>query len=444
MRNITFMGTGYVGLVSGACLASLGHHVHGFDIDAVKINNLKNGIIPIYEDGLENVIKENIAQKRIGFGHDIKQALDNCDAVFIAVGTPQGDDGRADMTYYQSAIKMIGEYSVGDLVIINKSTVEVGTAQWAHDYLTKHHPNKKFYMVSNPEFLREGSAIGDFMNSDRVVLGFDKASNGEYAHNIMRDIYVPLCAPKNIPIVETDWQTAELIKYSANSFLAVKIAFINQMADLCAKANADGQLLAHAIGLDKRIGEKFLQIGPGYGGSCFPKDTNAIVNIAKDNFDHELTIIQSAIDANKNRKENLANYVIEITQQQKPDNDIYRVAILGLSFKANTDDVRESSAIAMIEILHQHGFTITAHDPIAIANMQQEIGIVHHINWCDDIIETITNKDAVVIMTEWQDYINLTADDFKKAAPNAIIFDFRNIYDKRIMLNANINYHYLG
>jgi UDPglucose 6-dehydrogenase len=439
MVKICFMGTGYVGLVSGVCLASLGHDVCCFDIDEAKINHLNNGQIPIYEPGLEFLVNHEVGQGRLRFSSDITDALQKAEAIFIAVGTPQGEDGRANMQYYHEAIKMIAQYGNDKAVIVNKSTVAVGTAQSAQEYLHQHDAHKNFYIVSNPEFLREGMAIDDFLNTDRVVLGFssDDAEADSHARNIMQQIYQPLRA-RHIPIVSTNWQTAELIKYSANAFLAVKIAYINQMADLCEKIDANIDDLSYAMGLDKRIGERFLQVSPGYGGSCFPKDTAAIAMIG-DDYDVSLDLIKTAISSNDERKINLAHKAHNIINQNEAN-----IAILGLAFKANTDDMRESASITMIEILAQYGHHITLHDPIAIEQAKKHIPASGHMRYCVDLEEALENQDAIIIMTEWQDYRDLKADDFIEKNNQLKLLDFRNIYDKNKMRKAGIAYYALG
>ena len=356
--NITMLGTGYVGLVSGTCFSEFGFDVCCVDKDKHKINNLKNDIIPIYEPGLQNLVKKNKNSGRLSFSNDIDQNIKKADIVFIAVGTPsRRGDGHADLTYVYEAAEKIAKNLDGYTVIVNKSTVPVGTGAEVKNIIKKINPNALFDVVSNPEFLREGNAIEDFMRPDRVVVGIET----EKANQLMSIIYKPLYLIET-PILFTDLNTAELIKYSANAFLAVKISYINQMSDLCEKVGADVHDVAKGIGLDKRIGSKFLHPGPGYGGSCFPKDTLALVQTAKE-YDLNLSLVETVVKYNKQRKSDMADKIIEAFNNNCQNK---KISILGLSFKPETDDMRDSPSLDIIPILKEKGFVISVFDPVAM------------------------------------------------------------------------------
>ncbi len=413
--NITILGTGYVGLVSGTCFSEFGFDVCCVDKDKDKINNLKNDIIPIYEPGLQNLVKKNKNSGRLSFSNDIDQNIKKADIVFIAVGTPsRRGDGRADLTYVYEAAEKIAKNLDGYTVIVNKSTVPVGTGAEVKNIIKKINPDALFDVVSNPEFLREGNAIEDFMRPDRVVVGIET----EKAKQLMSIIYKPLYLIET-PILFTDLNTAELIKYSANAFLAVKISYINQMSDLCEKVGADVHDVAKGIGLDKRIGSKFLHPGPGYGGSCFPKDTLALVQTAKD-YDSNLSLVETVVQYNKQRKSDMANKIIEAFNNNCQNK---KISILGLSFKPETDDMRDSPSLDIIPILKEKGFDISVFDPVA---MDEAKKLLKNIEFSNSIDECLQDSDGLVILTEWNEFRSLSATRLKKVMKGNILIDLRN------------------
>ena len=413
--NITMLGTGYVGLVSGTCFSEFGFDVCCIDKDKDKINNLKNDIIPIYEPGLQNLVKKNKNSGRLSFSNDIDQNIKKADIVFIAVGTPScRGDGHADLTYVYEAAEKIAKNLDGYTVIVNKSTVPVGTGAEVKNIIKKINPDALFDVVSNPEFLREGNAIEDFMRPDRVVVGIET----EKAKQLMSIIYKPLYLIET-PILFTDLNTAELIKYSANAFLAVKISYINQMSDLCEKVGADVHDVAKGIGLDKRIGSKFLHPGPGYGGSCFPKDTLALVQTAKE-YDSNLSIVETVVQYNKQRKSDMADKIIEAFNNNCQNK---KISILGLSFKPETDDMRDSPSLDIIPILKEKGFDISVFDPVA---MDEAKKILKNIEFSNNIEECLQDSDGLVILTEWNEFRGLSATRLKKVMKGNILIDLRN------------------
>jgi UDPglucose 6-dehydrogenase len=409
------LGTGYVGLVSGTCFSEFGFDVCCIDKDKDKINNLKNDIIPIYEPGLQNLVKKNKNSGRLSFSNDIDQNIKKADIVFIAVGTPsRRGDGHADLTYVYEAAEKIAKNLDGYTVIVNKSTVPVGTGAEVKNIIKKINPDALFDVVSNPEFLREGNAIEDFMRPDRVVVGIET----EKAKQLMSIIYKPLYLIET-PILFTDLNTAELIKYSANAFLAVKISYINQMSDLCEKVGADVHDVAKGIGLDKRIGSKFLHPGPGYGGSCFPKDTLALVQTAKE-YDSNLSIVETVVQYNKQRKSDMADKIIEAFNNNCQNK---KISILGLSFKPETDDMRDSPSLDIIPILKEKGFDISVFDPVA---MDEAKKILKNIEFSNNIEECLQDSDGLVILTEWNEFRGLSATRLKKVMKGNILIDLRN------------------
>ena len=413
--NITMLGTGYVGLVSGTCFSEFGFDVCCVDKDKDKINNLKNDIIPIYEPGLQNLVKKNKNSGRLSFSNDIDQNIKKADIVFIAVGTPsRRGDGHADLTYVYEAAEKIAKNLDGYTVIVNKSTVPVGTGVEVKNIIKKINPNALFDVVSNPEFLREGNAIEDFMRPDRVVVGIET----EKAKQLMSIIYKPLYLIET-PILFTDLNTAELIKYSANAFLAVKISYINQMSDLCEKVGADVHDVAKGIGLDKRIGSKFLHPGPGYGGSCFPKDTLALVQTAKE-YDLNLSLVETVVEYNKQRKSDMADKIIEAFNNNCQNK---KISILGLSFKPETDDMRDSPSLDIIPILKEKGFDISVFDPVA---MDEAKKLLKNIEFSNNIEECLQDSDGLVILTEWNEFRGLSATRLKKVMKGNILIDLRN------------------
>jgi len=427
--KITIIGSGYVGLVSGICFAKIGHEVICVDKDESKISKLKSGVIPIFEPGLEELLSETLQAKRISFTANLKDALRDSAAIFIAVGTPQDEDGSADLSYVLGAAKEIAELSDSYKLIITKSTVPAGTGEKIKNLVKKINPQLDFAVASNPEFLREGAAIDDFMNPDRIVVGV----LDEKSKNIFAEIYQTFPKEK---LVTTDIVTAELIKYASNSFLATKISFINEMADLCEIVGGDIKQLSGAMGLDSRIGEKFLNPGPGFGGSCFPKDIMAILNVAKEN-NVKLSLIDSVVTSNKQRK---IKMVEKITAALDGKIENKKIALLGLAFKANTDDIRYSPAITIAKELLIKGAKISATDPEAIENSKREFTEFKNISFFADAYEAITDADLIVIATEWKNYREL---DFTKIKTKKIV-DLRNLFDAKEMKKSGFEYHYVG
>ena len=431
--NITMLGTGYVGLVSGTCFSEFGFDVCCVDKDKDKINNLKNDIIPIYEPGLQNLVKKNKNSGRLSFSNDIDQNIKKADIVFIAVGTPsRRGDGHADLTYVYEAAEKIAKNLDGYTVIVNKSTVPVGTGAEVKNIIKKINPDALFDVVSNPEFLREGNAIEDFMRPDRVVVGIET----EKAKQLMSIIYKPLYLIET-PILFTDLNTAELIKYSANAFLAVKISYINQMSDLCEKVGADVHDVAKGIGLDKRIGSKFLHPGPGYGGSCFPKDTLALVQTAKE-YDLNLSLVETVVQYNKQRKSDMADKIIEAFNNNCQNK---KISILGLSFKPETDDMRDSPSLDIIPILKEKGFDISVFDPVA---MDEAKKLLKNIEFSNNIEECLQDSDGLVILTEWNEFRSLSATRLKKVMKGNILIDLRNSLNPDSFQKSGFNLIQLG
>ena len=431
--NITILGTGYVGLVSGTCFSEFGFDVCCVDKDKDKINNLKNDIIPIYEPGLQNLVKKNKNSGRLTFSNDIDQNIKKADIVFIAVGTPsRRGDGHADLTYVYEAAEKIAKNLDGYTVIVNKSTVPVGTGAEVKNIIKKINPDALFDVVSNPEFLREGNAIEDFMRPDRVVVGIETKK----AKQLMSIIYKPLYLIET-PILFTDLNTAELIKYSANAFLAVKISYINQMSDLCEKVGADVHDVAKGIGFDKRIGSKFLHPGPGYGGSCFPKDTLALVQTAKE-YDLNLSLVETVVQYNKQRKSDMADKIIEAFNNNCQNK---KISILGLSFKPETDDMRDSPSLDIIPILKEKGFDISVFDPVA---MDEAKKLLKNIEFSNNIEECLQDSDGLVILTEWNEFRGLSATRLKKVMKGNILIDLRNSLNPDSFKKSGFNLIQLG
>ncbi len=431
--KITVIGTGYVGLVSGVCFAKLGHNVICVDKDESKISKLLQGEIPIYEPQLKELLAQVSDNKKITFSTDLASALKESSVVFIAVGTPQDEDGSADLSYVMAAAQEIARFSTDYKLIVTKSTVPVKTGEKLREVISKANPSLDFSVASNPEFLREGCAIDDFMNPDRIVIGVDD----EKSQEILCEIYAKFPREK---IVISDVITAEMIKYASNSFLATKISFINEMADLCEKTGANIKNLASAMGLDSRIGDKFLNVGPGFGGSCFPKDIMAIVNIAREN-DVELSLIESVIDSNKDRQQKMAIKIL----QELGDAKGKKIALLGLAFKANTDDIRYSPAILIAQNLLEKGVKINANDPQAIENSQKELSkFGDDIQFFHDVYEALQGVDLIVIATEWNEYKTLDFAKVKNIVKHKKIVDLRNILDEKTVKDQGFSYNYIG
>lgn len=428
--HIAVIGTGYVGLVSGACFAEFGVEVTCVDVDETKIENLKKGIIPIYEPGLENIVIKNHKAGRLHFTTDIKSAVEQALVIFLAVGTPPQEDGSPNMSYYYQAAKDIAEAMNGYKVLVTKSTVPVGTGKKLREYVSEHQKTKtNFGVASNPEFLREGAAIADFMRPDRVVIG----SNEEDAIAIMKDLYRPLYLIET-PIVITSLEAAELTKYAANAFLATKISFINEIANLCDKIGCDVHDVAKGMGMDKRIGGKFLHPGPGFGGSCFPKDTRALASVAKE-FGSETLIVDSVIEVNQRQR--LA--MIPKIEQIVGDFSGKKIGVLGLSFKPETDDMRESPAIEIIKEIQKRGATVKAFDPVAMEEAKHSLP---DIEYAADEYAAIEGVDALVIVTEWNQFRALDMNRVKKLLNAPKIIDLRNIYEPKEM--KELGFEYVG
>ena len=431
--RVVIVGAGYVGLVSGVCFADFGHQVICVDKDCEKIKKLKKSIVPIYEPGLEQLISKNVKAGRLSFTTNLKSAMKEASVVFIAVGTPaRRGDGHADLTYVFEASEEIGRSIDEYTVIVTKSTVPVGTGDKVERIISKFHSTEKFSVVSNPEFLREGAAIEDFKRPDRVVLGV----HDKRAEDTMRALYRPLNL-NEVPIIVTSRRTSELIKYAANSYLATKITFINEISDLCEEVGANVQEVAKGIGLDNRIGSKFLHVGPGYGGSCFPKDTLALTQTAKE-AKVPLSIINSVVKANESRKLNMAKKVIRILGG---DINGKTIAILGLSFKPNTDDMRDAPSLTIIPFLQEKGAKIRVYDPQA---MTEASHLLKNVNFTKNPYDCVKEADALVIITEWDEFRALDIDRIKNELKLANIIDLRNIYKPKTMKLKKINYHSLG
>jgi len=431
--RIAVIGTGYVGLVSGACFSEFGVDVTCVDVDSAKIARLERGQMPIYEPGLEQVVATNRAAGRLSFTSDLAGAVAGADAVFIAVGTPsRRGDGHADLSYVFAAAEEIAASLAGYTVVVTKSTVPVGTGRKVAEIVRRKRPDAQFDVASNPEFLREGSAIQDFMRPDRVVIGAESAR----ARAVLRELYRPLYLIET-PVLFTALETAELIKYAANAFLATKIAFINEVADLCEKVGADVQDVARGIGLDGRIGRKFLHAGPGFGGSCFPKDCLALVRTAQE-AGSPLGIVETVVEGNDRRKERMAGRVIAALGGSVAGKT---VACLGLTFKPNTDDMRESPSLAIVPALMQAGAAVRAYDPEGMAEARKLLpGAV----FCSSAYEAMAGADALVIVTEWNAFRALDLARVKALLATPVIVDLRNIYKPADMAAAGFFYHSIG
>lgn len=432
--KITVIGSGYVGLVSGACFSDFGHEVICLDNDKKKIENLKKGIIPIYEPGLDELVLKNIKSGRLQFSTRMKESVEDADAVFIAVGTPTArrGDGYADLSYVYAVAKEIAPFLKGYTVIVDKSTVPVGTAKQVKRIIKETNPKADFDVASNPEFLREGAAIHDFMRPDRVVVGVENKKAGK----IMKEIYKPLYLIET-PIVFTNLQTAELIKYASNGFLATKISFVNEIANLCDKINANVVDLAKGMGLDNRIGKKFLHPGPGYGGSCFPKDTLALCRIAQEN-GSPIRIIETVIEVNAAQK---AGMVGKIRKALEGNEAGKKIAVLGLTFKPETDDMRDSSALTILPALKEKGAEVVATDPHGIKEAKL---LMPELTYVDDPYGAIKGADCIILMTEWNEYRSLDFKKIKKIMRGNIFVDLRNVYEPEYVRKFGFEYFGIG
>jgi UDPglucose 6-dehydrogenase len=436
--RIAVIGTGYVGLVSGACFSEFGVSVTCVDTDAAKIARLRRGEMPIYEPGLEALVADNTAAGRLSFTTELLPAIEGADAVFIAVGTPsRRGDGHADLSYVFAAAAEIGRALAetragGYTVVVTKSTVPVGTGREVAAILHRVCPNARFDVASNPEFLREGSAIEDFMRPDRVVIGADS----DRAREVMRQVYRPLYLSET-PMLFTDIETAELVKYAANAFLATKITFINEIADLCERVGADVQDVARGIGLDGRIGRKFLHAGPGFGGSCFPKDCQALVRTAHEAA-ADLAIVETVVQVNEARKARMADKIIAACGGTVAGKTI---AVLGLTFKPNTDDMRDSPSLAILPRLATAGAAIRAFDP---AGIDEARNLMPELVYCDDAYDAATGADALVLLTEWNEFRALDLARIGRLLAEPLVIDLRNIYQPAEMAAAGLSYVSIG
>jgi UDPglucose 6-dehydrogenase len=428
--HIAVIGTGYVGLVTGACFAEFGVDVTCVDVDQKKIEKLKEGTIPIYEPGLDKIVEKNAAAGRLKFTTDISSAVKEALVVFLAVGTPPQEDGSPDMSYYRQAAKDVAESINGYKVLVTKSTVPIGTGKWLRDFVSENlKVETEFGVASNPEFLREGAAIDDFMRPDRVVIG----SNEERAIEVMKELYRPLYLIET-PIVITSLEAAELIKYAANAFLATKITFINEVANLCDAIGCDVHDVARGMGMDNRIGRKFLHPGPGYGGSCFPKDTRALTTVA-DQFGVETRIVDAVIEANERQRDAMLRKIEGLAG----DLNGKQIGMLGLSFKPETDDMRESPAIDIIRAIVERGGKVRAFDPVA---MDEAKHCLPSIEYAEDEYDAIRDADVLVIVTEWNQFRALDMDKVKQLLKSPKIADLRNIYEPADM--RELGFEYVG
>lgn len=431
--KIAMIGSGYVGLVSGACFADFGHEVICVDKDPNKIEQLNKNIMPIFEPGLADLVEKNVKDGRLSFSGDLTEAVKDCDAVFIAVGTPsRRGDGHADLSYVYAASEEIADAINKPTVVVTKSTVPVGTGDEVERILSKRLDASQFAVVSNPEFLREGAAIDDFKRPDRIVIGAET----EWAKDVMSEIYRPLFLNKS-PIIFTGRRTAELIKYAANAFLATKITFINEMADLCEKVGADVQEVSRGIGLDNRIGSKFLHAGPGYGGSCFPKDTLALIKTAQDN-ESPIRIVEAVVQVNDQRKRAMGRKVI---QALGGDARGKKIALLGLTFKPNTDDMRDAPSIAIVQALIDAGAAISAYDP---EGMEIAANIMPDVSMAESSYDAAKDADAVVIVTEWNAFRALDLNKLSSSMAGNVLVDLRNIYHPDDVAKSGLEYTSIG
>jgi UDPglucose 6-dehydrogenase len=429
MRKICVIGVGYVGLVTGTCFGDLGHQVTCVDVDEAKIEKLRSGVLPIYEPGLEEMVRRNMQAGRLEFTSSYSEALPESEFVFIAVGTPQGSGGEADLKYVRAAAQSIAEVMDHPLIIINKSTVPIGTGDWVSDIVRRHQPEPvEFSVVSNPEFLREGSAINDFMHPDRIVLG---SLDAEAAAQVAQ-LYLSLRAP----IMITDLRTAEMIKYASNAFLATRVSFINEIASICEALGADVKEVAVGMGYDKRIGPDFLDAGIGYGGSCFPKDVQALAHMAAVHGCHP-QLLRAVMDINRDQRREVVHKLRELlgTLDEK------LIGVLGLAFKPNTDDMREAPSVELIHLLQSEGAKIRAYDPVAMVNAPLYL---RDVTLCQDAYETAQGADALVVITEWNEFKHLSLPRLKKAMRQPIVVDGRNIYEVDQMKALGFVYRGVG
>jgi UDPglucose 6-dehydrogenase len=433
--KIAMVGSGYVGLVSGACFADFGHEVVCIDKDQSKIDSLENGVMPIYEPGLDALVEANVRAGRLSFTTDLAEGIRGAAAVFVAVGTPsRRGDGHADLSFVHAVAREIGESLEHEAVVVTKSTVPVGTGDEVERIIAETGCTYRVSVVSNPEFLREGAAIGDFKRPDRIVIG----AEDEFGREVMREVYRPLFLNES-PLLFVSRRSSELIKYAANAFLATKITFINEMADLCEKVGADVQDVSRGIGFDNRIGPKFLHAGPGYGGSCFPKDTLALLKTAED-YGSPVRIVEAVVKVNESRKRAMGRKVLDAIGGMDAARG-KKVALLGLTFKPNTDDMRDSPAIAIAQALIDTGVTVAAYDP---EGMDQARPLMPNVEMCDSPYEAIKDADAVAIVTEWDAFRALDFARITELAKAPVLVDLRNIYDPATVRAAGFAYSSIG
>ena len=432
--NVVMIGSGYVGLVSGACFAEFGANVTCLDVDEGKIESLKAGKMPIYEPGLDDLVARNVAAGRLQFTTEYDPVVGAADLVFIAVGTPtRRGDGHADLVYVYEAAKQIARHLAGYTVIVDKSTVPVGTARQVARIIGEVSPDADFDVASNPEFLREGAAIGDFMRPDRVVLGVES----ERAEALLRELYRPINLIE-APIHVTNLESAELVKYASNAFLATKISFINEIANLCEQVGADVHAVAKGMGLDGRIGKKFLHAGPGYGGSCFPKDTTALIRIAQEN-GASCRIVEAAVEVNAAQKARMVKKIREVLGGSESGK---KIAVLGLTFKPETDDMRDSPSLAIIPNLIDKGAVVHAHDPQGVEEARKLLP--QQVTYCEDVYTAIEDADLVVLMTEWNEYRGLDLTRIKQLMRGDAFVDLRNVYEPAQMRELGFRYVCVG
>lgn len=430
MSKICVVGTGYVGLVTGTCFADLGNTVFCLDVDETRISKLLAGIMPIYEPGLQQLVEQNVKAERLIFTTDYEKAVKDAEIAFIAVGTPSGVDGEADLQYVRQAAESIADLVDQKIIVVNKSTVPVGTGDWVAEVIQKRRNGRplELHVVSNPEFLREGSAINDFMQSDRVVLGSESRAAAEK----VAELYAPL----RCPVLITDLRTAEMIKYASNAFLATRISFINEIANICEELGADVKIVAQGMGLDKRIGSAFLDAGLGWGGSCFPKDVKALAHMAVLHGTHP-QLLQAVMEINRNQRRRL---IYKLRKALGNLND-KTIGILGISFKPNTDDIREAPALEIIHLLQNEGAKIQAYDPQSMENAAQ---VLSKVKLCENPYQVAEEADALILITEWNEFKQLDFERIKTLLKQPIIMDGRNLWDENYLKNMGFQYFGVG
>ncbi|MGD7024730.1 UDP-glucose dehydrogenase family protein [Rossellomorea vietnamensis] len=428
--NIAVVGTGYVGLVTGVCLSEIGHSVTCVDIDEEKVHRMSKGISPIYEPGLDELMTKNIESGRLRFTTNHSNAFQSADAIYIAVGTPEKEDGSANLSFVEQVALDIANHIAGNVVVVTKSTVPVGTNDWIKEVIESSKVNDiRVDVVSNPEFLREGAAIYDSFHGDRIVVGADNPD----AANIIEEINKPF----GIPVFKTDIRSAEMIKYAANAFLATKISFINEISNLCEKVEANVEDVARGMGLDNRIGSQFLNAGIGYGGSCFPKDTKALVQIAGE-AEYDFQLLKGVIEVNKKQQKMILDKLNARFGSLKGK----RIAVLGLAFKPNTDDMREAASIPVTNYLIEKGAEVIAYDPVAMENAKRILN--PKVQYAANTVEALNGADVALILTEWSDFNNLSIEEIKTNLKKPIIFDGRNCFNIEVMKESDIEYHSMG